>query len=194
MTVAGVLELVREVRLGVPVVLMTYLNPVLAYGLERFLGAAHDAGAAGLLLTDCPAGCDPLLERTVAASPLALIRLVAPTTSPERLAVAVQNGTARGFVYFISRLGVTGARVDVPSDLAPHVARIRAATPLPVAVGFGIGTAAQVEATARVADGVVVGSALVEALGSGGLAATERLLTDLVAAVRRVRRGEQRAG
>src|SRR5712691_3519296 len=138
MTTAGVLDLVRRAALPVPVVIMTYVNPVLAYGLERFLGDAHAAGAAGLLLTDLPAGVDAAVERTVSASPLALIRLVDPTTDDGRLRLAAAGAT--GFVYLISRLGVTGARARIPPDLEAQVRRVRAATPLPVAVGFGIAT------------------------------------------------------
>jgi tryptophan synthase alpha chain len=181
-TAGDVLEQIQRAALGIPVVIMTYLNPVLAYGVERFLRDARAAGASGLLLTDFPAGADPTLEARVAASALALIRLVAPTTTPERLTRAVRD--AAGFIYLISRLGVTGARDDMPADVAEHVARIRAATPLPVAVGFGIGTPAQARAAAAVADGVVVGSALVEVLGTGGLDAAERLVRALAAAVR----------
>ncbi len=181
MTVPRVLELIGRAGLGIPVVIMTYLNPVLAYGLERFVADAHAAGTAGLVLTDFPAGADPAVERVVNASPLALIRLLAPTTTPERLQHAVRG--ASGFLYLISRLGVTGARDRVPADLAEHVARVRAASDLPLAVGFGISTPAQARATAQLADGVVVGSAVIEALGSGGLPAAERLLRDLAAAV-----------
>jgi tryptophan synthase alpha chain len=182
MTVARVLELIHRAALPVPVVVMTYLNPVMAFGLERFVREAAAAGVAGLLLTDFPAGADQGVEATVAASPLALIRLIAPTTTADRLARAVQG--ANGFLYLISRLGVTGARDQVPADLAEHVARVRAASPLPVAVGFGISTPAQARATAGFADGVVVGSAIVEALGAGGLDAAERLVRALAAAVR----------
>jgi tryptophan synthase alpha chain len=182
MTLAGVLDLVRRAALPVPVVLMTYVNPVLAYGAARLLGDAASAGVSGLLLTDVPAGADPALERAVAASPLDLIRLVAPTTPPERLTQAASGGG--GFVYLISRLGVTGARARVPDDLGAQVARVRAATTLPLAVGFGISTAAQVRETARLADGVVVGSALVEALRAGGPAAAERLVRELAQAAR----------
>ena len=187
MTAARVLEQIHRAALQIPVVIMTYLNPVLAYGIERFVADAQAAGAAGLLLTDLPAGVDPQIEGLVGSSALALIRLVAPTTTPERLARVVDG--ASGFVYLISRLGVTGAREQVPADLAALVARVRAVTSLPVAVGFGIATAAQASAAARLADGVVVGSALIDALGrdagGGGLAGAERLLRELVAAVRR---------
>lgn len=182
MNVVRVLEQIREAALGIPVVVMSYLNPVLAYGLDRFVADAGAAGAVGLLLTDLPAGVDVGVERAVAASPLALIRLVAPTTTGARLARALSE--ASGFVYLISRLGVTGARDQVPADLGDQVARVRAVTPLPIAVGFGISTADQAAAAARLADGVVVGSAVVEALGTGGLGAAERLLRALVAAVR----------
>ena len=185
MTPAGALALVRDAALPVPVVIMTYANPVLAYGAARFAADARAAGAVGVLLTDVPAGVDPALEGAVRGAGLDLIRLVAPTTTAERLAAALQD--ASGFVYLISRLGVTGVREAVPDDLAAHVARIRAATPLPVAVGFGIGTPAQARAAARVADGVVVGSALVEALERGGPAAAAALVGGLARAVREAR-------
>ena len=183
MTVARVLDLVREAALDVPVIIMTYLNPVLAYGVQRFATEAHEAGAAGVLLTDLPAGADPAVEKTVKNSSLALIRLVAPTTDDRRLQAALTGAT--GFVYLISRLGVTGARTDVPPDLDAQVQRIRKASPphLPVAVGFGIGTPVQAAAAARSADGVIVGSALMDALAKGGIAGMERLTRELAAAV-----------
>jgi len=183
MTVARVLDLVREAALDVPVIIMTYLNPVLAYGVQRFATEAHEAGAAGVLLTDLPAGADPAVEKTVTNSSLALIRLVAPTTDDRRLQAALTGAT--GFVYLISRLGVTGARTDVPPDLDAQVQRIRKASPphLPVAVGFGIGTPVQAAAAARSADGVIVGSALMDALAKGGMAGMERLTRELAAAV-----------
>ena len=182
MTVARVLEQSHRAALAIPVIVMTYLNPVLAFGVERFVRDAAAAGVSGLVLTDFPAGADPDIEALVAASPLVWIRLIAPTTNSERLTRAVRG--ASGFLYLISRLGVTGARDQVPADLAQHVARVRAASPLPLAVGFGIGTPAQARATAALADGVVVGSAIVAALGKDGLGAAERLVRELAAAVR----------
>jgi tryptophan synthase alpha chain len=181
MTLPRVLELIHEAALEVPVVIMTYLNPVLALGVERFIHDAVEAGVAGVLLTDLPAGADEVVEQAVTSSSLSLIRLVAPTTDDRRLLTAVKG--ASGFVYLISRLGVTGARDSVPTDLEHHVGRIRAVTRLPIVVGFGISTPAQAQAAARVADGVVVGSALMDALASGGVAAAERLARDLAAAV-----------
>jgi tryptophan synthase alpha chain len=181
MSMTGVLALIRGAGLDVPVVIMTYLNPVLAYGIERFVADAAAAGAAGVLLTDLPAGADPALERAVMQSSLALIRLIAPTTDDARLRTALEHAT--GFVYLISRLGVTGARDRVPDDLASQVQRVRAATHLPIAVGFGISTPPQAAAAARIADGVVVGSALMDALAQGGVAAVEQLTRELAAAV-----------
>jgi tryptophan synthase alpha chain len=176
------LDLIAEAKLAVPVVVMTYLNPVLAYGVDRFLADARSVGVAGVLLTDLPAGADAALEDQVAAGPLAFVRLIAPTTPPERVALAARR--ASGFLYLISRLGVTGARDLVPLDLPEYVRRVRAATDLPVAVGFGIGTGAQARDTARLADGVVVGSALVDALGREGVAGVTRLVRELADGVR----------
>ncbi len=181
MTVPRVLELVRKADSPIPIIIMTYLNPVLSFGMPRFVEAARAAGAAGVLLTDLPAGADPAVEQTVRDSALDLIRLVAPTTDDRRLETAVSGAT--GFVYLISRLGVTGARDTVPADLDAQVRRIRAVTRLPVAVGFGISTPAQAAAAARAADGVVVGSALLDALAQDGVAGLERLTRDLAAAV-----------
>jgi tryptophan synthase alpha chain len=181
MTLGGVLTLIADAALQVPVIIMTYLNPVLAYGVERFVTEATAAGAAGVLLTDLPAGADPAVEATVTSSALDLIRLVAPTTDDARLKLALTGAT--GFVYLISRLGVTGARAHVPPDLEAQVRRVRAATKLPVAVGFGIGTPTQAAAAARYADGVVVGSALMDALAQGGVMAAEQLARELAGAV-----------
>ena len=177
MTVAGVLEQIHRAALPVPVIVMTYLNPVMAFGLERFLREAAAAGVAGLLLTDFPAGADPALEGTQAVQGEDCY----VTTTADRLAQAVRG--ASGFLYLISRLGVTGVRENVPPDLGEHVARVRAASPLPLAVGFGISTPAQARAAAALADGVVVGSAVVDALGSGGPDAAGRLVRELSVAM-----------
>ena len=169
MTVRGALEILREFRSrrDTPVVLFTYLNPVHHFGLEGFVRAARDAGAQGLLLTDLPAGADRGLERIVPAGGLDLIRLLAPTTLPGR-AREIAAG-ASGFLYYISRAGVTGARTELRGELAREVASIRASVELPIAVGFGISTPAQAALVAGIADGVVVGSALVDAVRRGGV-------------------------
>jgi tryptophan synthase alpha chain len=181
MTLGRTLELIERARLRSPVVLFSYLNPVLRYGIDRFLRDATAAGASGLLLTDLPAGGDPGIESAIAASPLDLIRLVAPTTSAERVAQAVRGAT--GFVYLVARLGVTGASARLADGLAGSVARVRSATGLPVAVGFGISRPEQAATVAGLADGVVVGSALVDVLGRHGVAAAGRFLADLRTAI-----------
>jgi len=158
----------RAVR-STPVVLFTYLNPLLRHGMDRFLADAADAGAQGLLLTDLPVGADAALEARIEASPLELIRLVAPTTRPERVRVIAR--AARGFLYYVSRTGVTGVRQELAEGLAAEVAEVRAVTEVPVAVGFGISTPEQAAAVARVADGGGVGSALVGTLRAEGVEA-----------------------
>lgn len=160
MTLDGTLELIRRSELSVPVVLFSYLNPVLAAGPELPERAAA-AGVDGLLITDLPVGADTDTERRLGGGPLDFVRLVAPTTTDDRMREIGAHG--RGFVYLISRLGVTGMRDEVSSDLPSIVARLRAAVELPVCVGFGISTPEQAGAVARLADGVVVGSALVSA-------------------------------
>ena len=174
MTARGTLELVREAALDVPVVLFGYLNPVLAYGVQRFLDDAVAAGVAGLLLTDLPAGEDPDLAREVTVRGLDLIPLVAPTTSEERARRVLRGAT--GFVYVIARLGVTGSPTTLGADLETAVRRFRRATALPLAIGFGIATGAHATTAAGLADGVVVGSALVERLGHGIDAARDLML------------------
>jgi len=174
MTLAGTLALIERARLTKPVVVFSYVNPIMRYGTERFLRDADALGVAAVLLTDLPAGSDPAVECAIQASPLDLIRLAAPTTRPERLAVAMRG--AQGFVYLVARLGVTGATASLSQGLAESIAQVRRATPLPVAVGFGISTPAQVRTVAGLADGVVVGSALVEVLGTRGVEAARGFL------------------
>ncbi len=180
---AWVLRELREFRAAhaTPVVLFTYLNPVLAYGVDRFLADAVNAGAEGVLLTDLPAGSDPALEAKFEASPLALIRLLAPTTPPERVRHIAER--AQGFLYYISRMGVTGARASLPPELGREVEAIRGMAHVPVAVGFGIATPEHAAAVARVADGVVVGSAVINALDRGGVPAAAEFVRSLRAAL-----------
>ncbi len=181
MTLARTLDLIERAALTRPVVVFSYLNPILRYGADRFLRDAAAAGASALLLTDLPAGADPALDAAVGASPLTLIRLVAPTTPAPRLGDMLRD--AEGFVYLMARLGVTGASGTLAAGLAASVARVRAATSLPVAVGFGISTPAQAAAVAQLADGVVVGSALVEVMRNDGPAGADRFLRSLRTAI-----------
>jgi tryptophan synthase alpha chain len=183
MTLPRTLELVQQARLARPVVIFSYLNPILHYGMDKFLNDAASLGIAGLLLTDLPAGGDPGIEHQVQASPLDLIRLVAPTTRPDRLARSVAG--AQGFLYLVSRLGVTGASATLATDLEASIARVRAASPLPIAVGFGISTAEQAAQVGRLADGVVVGSVLVDRLATNGVRGVRELLSTLRGAIDR---------
>ncbi len=180
-TVESVLDQLAEISGDLPpVVIFSYLNPILRMGVERFLERADAAGAAGLLVTDLPVGSHPELEHRLAAGTLDLIPLAAPTTPRERLETIL--GRASGFLYYISRLGVTGAREALDAALADKVRELRAVVRLPVAVGFGISTPQQASAVARMADGVVVGSALIAALGDSE-SAFEELVEGLAGAV-----------
>jgi tryptophan synthase alpha chain len=164
MTLAGTLGLARGFRKTdqtTPLVLMGYLNPILTYDLARFAADAADAGVDGVIVVDCPPEeADPVLEAFDAAG-LALIRLAAPTTDDARLAVVVRRTS--GFVYYVSLTGVTGVKSVDASSIGPAVERVRKASGLPVAVGFGIRTPEQAAAVARVADAAVVGTTLVDA-------------------------------
>ncbi len=178
-TAASVLEAVRTFReqSRTPIVLFSYLNPVMRYGVDAFLADAEEAGAQGLLLTDLPAGADVDLEVSIRDSGLDFIRLLAPTTPVDRVRAVADLG--QGFLYYISRTGVTGARAALSGGLEGEVTAIRAAVSLPVAVGFGISTPDQARIVAEVADGVVVGSALVERLGKEGIDAGAAFLASL---------------
>jgi tryptophan synthase alpha chain len=169
MSVRGVLDLLRSFRADhdTPVVLFSYLNPLLRYGLEGFLKDAEEAGAQGLLLTDLPTGADPAMEGMITESGLDLIRLLAPTTTKARMGEVATGGG--GFVYYISRTGVTGAQQELREGLGREVEDIRAEVGLPIVVGFGISTPEQAASVAGLADGVVVGSALINALDEGGV-------------------------
>jgi len=156
------LELISRASLGIPVVLFTYLNPLLASG-DDVLERAAGAGIDGILVTDLPLGADPERECRLAESELAFIRLVAPTTPVERMEEIARTGS--GFVYLISRLGVTGIQGELSAGLDSTVRRLRSVTELPVCVGFGVSSPEQATAIGEIADGVVVGSALMRAAG-----------------------------
>jgi tryptophan synthase alpha chain len=158
-TVPGVLECVRQIRRRsqIPIVLYTYLNPIFQFGLERFHCEADEAGVDGLLLLDLPPE-----EDQPGKGPFH-IRLIAPTTPSERIQKIC--ATAAGFIYYVSREGVTGAQSGVASSLGAQVSEIRQHTKLPIVVGFGISTPEQAREVAQTADGVVVGSAIVQRIG-----------------------------
>ncbi len=160
-TLPAILECVRRARLTrqVPILLMGYYNPVLSYGLERFAADAADAGVDGLLMVDLPPEESGEVRELLKRAGIDLISLLTPTSDDRRIDLAAGQGS--GFLYYVSVTGVTGARLEVSGSVAGAVARIRERTDLPVAVGFGISTPRQAGQMAAVADGVVVGSALV---------------------------------
>jgi len=167
-TVTGVLACVSRIRerSQVPIVLYTYMNPIYRYGFAQFHRDAEKAGVDGLLILDLPPDEDARNAELSQTTGLKRIRLIAPTTPPARIAQLTEG--ASGFVYYVSREGVTGERAELASTLAEGVAAIRATTTLPIAVGFGISSSAQVRDVARHADGVVVGSAIVKKIAEIG--------------------------
>ena len=165
MTLKRVLDLVRGFRQRddtTPLILMGYYNPVYVYGVDRFLADAKSAGVDGLIIVDLPPEEDAELCIPALAAGLNFIRLATPTTDDRRLPAVLANTS--GFVYYVSITGITGAATPDPSRVGTAVARIKRHTNLPVAVGFGVKNAATAEAIAKQADGVVVGTALVDAL------------------------------
>ena len=152
----------RETDSTTPVVLMGYYNPIYIYGVERFLVDAKAAGVDGLVVVDLPPEEDNELCLPALAAGLAFIRLATPTTDDKRLPAVLAN--TAGFVYYVSITGITGAATPQPDLVAAAVARIKRHTPLPVAVGFGVKTPAHAAAIAQNADGVVVGSALIDVM------------------------------
>ncbi len=192
-TLAAVLDLLARLRrdgLEVAVVLFGYANPILAMGEEVFIERAREAGADGVLLTDLPFEEAKTFARRLRKAGLDFVSLVAPTSPDERLRKA--GALSRGFLYLVSRTGVTGARAELSEGLPALVRRVRAQAPrLPLAVGFGISTPEQAASVALLADGVVVGSAVVSSLedavreGRDPVAAAAGRVRSLAAAVRR---------
>ena len=174
--VFGVLAELRRCS-EVPVVIFSYLNPLHARGVETFVREAAEAGADGILPTDLPLGADPELETMLLESPLDFVRLVAPTTYPARVREIARS--SQGFVYYIARTGVTGARVELRSELAREAGAVRAVSPVPVAVGFGVSTPEHARAVGAAADAVVVGSALVNRLDQAGVEGSLALAAEL---------------
>jgi tryptophan synthase alpha chain len=157
-----VLDVVRAIRASsrIPVVLFTYINPVMRFGLERFPGAARDAGVDGVLALDYPAEESAAFRAALDEHGVRMIELIAPTTNEPRMRMLAESSS--GFIYYVSRTGVTGARDAVEASVRPTVEKIKTFSATPVAVGFGISTPGQVAEVARYADAVVVGSAIVQ--------------------------------
>jgi tryptophan synthase alpha chain len=171
MTLSGVIDVVRRVRAEVdtPIVLFTYANPVVRMDAETFAGAAADAGVDGVLILDYPIEEAGPLRAPIVAAGLDPIFLISPTTTEERIRRSSDSG--RGFLYVISRLGVTGVRDTLADDVDRLMQRVRRCSDLPVALGFGISSPEQVAAACEVADAAVVGSALVNVVAQHGAAA-----------------------
>ncbi len=168
MTMDKTLAMVRAFRAGdqkTPIVLMGYYNPIYSRGVDRFLVEATEAGVDGLIVVDLPPEEDAELCIPAQKAGLNFIRLATPTTDAKRLPKVLQNTS--GFVYYVSVTGITGAAAAVATEVAPEVARIKRSTDLPVIVGFGITTPEAAKGIASVADGCVVGSAIVKRIGEG---------------------------
>ncbi len=164
---ATALEICKSVADRVPVVFMVYANMVLAHGgATEFARIAAAAGASGAIVPDLPLGQAEDVRDAFSAADLALVPLVAPTTPDDRRAEIC--AVAKGFVYVVSTVGTTGERQELPAELAELVAATKADSEVPVAVGFGIGTAQQAAQVGEIADGVIIGSRLVRAAGEGG--------------------------
>ena len=181
-TLHKTLDLVRRFRESdqdTPLILMGYYNPIYIYGVPQFLEDAKSAGLDGMIVVDLPSEEDQELCIPAMSAGLNFIRLVAPTTDEQRLPVALNNSS--GFVYYISITGITGAGSASSGNIADAVERVRRHTDLPVCVGFGIKTPEQAAEVARVADGAVVGSALIDSI-AGSLDAAGQATADTVAA------------
>ncbi len=163
-TVRKSLEAVKELRrrgVDIPLILMGYYNPMLAYGLERFVRDAKEAGADGFIIPDLP--LEEAEEFKSVAGALPLIQMLAPTSPDERMEAIARN--AKGFIYLVSVTGVTGERLEVSNDLGDLIQRVREHTSAPVCVGFGISTPEQAKGVGKMAEGVIVGSACVKMIG-----------------------------
>ncbi len=167
-TVPRLLETITELRRHsqIPVVLFTYLNPIYSYGFDRFLSDAAAVGTDGILILDLPPHEAAQNPELAPGGPLARIQLIAPTTAADRIPIIA--GAGSGFIYCVSREGVTGEQTSLATNIAQRVADIRAHTSLPVAVGFGISTPEQAAEVASASDAVVVGSAIVKQIASFG--------------------------
>jgi len=177
----GVLRVCEALATRVPVVLMVYANTIVTRGPEAFTDFAAAAGAAGMIVPDLPHDEAGALRAACDERGLALVPLAAPNTPADRLAAIGRD--ARGFVYTVSLTGITGERSRLPPELGQTVARVREATKVPVAVGFGISTGEQASMVADLADGVIVGSRVVRAADEGGVDAVREVVAELAEAL-----------
>jgi len=182
-TLRACIEAVRELRAynaDVPFLMMGYTNPFMAYGLTRLADDAAAAGADGFIIPDLPPDEAGEMLREVVAHGLALVELLAPTSNAERIKLVAE--TARGFIYLVPVTGVTGVRTSLPPDLAAYIARVRAQTDLPLAVGFGVSTPEHAAQIGKLADGVIVASAFIREYERNGLEKMRALVQSIRAA------------
>ena len=174
MTTDKVFELLKEVRkdVDIPILFMTYANPVFHYGADRFFKNASEAGADGIIIPDCPFEERHEFDEVAAKYGMDFISMIAPTSEDRIKEIAAQ---AKGFIYVVSSLGVTGVRSEIKTDLESIIKLIKEATDTPAAIGFGISTPEQAAKMSKVADGVIVGSAMVRLVASEGANAPEKL-------------------
>ncbi len=167
-TTRDVLSVAAQLRArsDVPIALMGYLNPILAHGVERFARDCERAGVDALIVPDLLPEESGEIAPVLAARGVRTVFLLAPTSGPERIEAAAR--AASGFLYFVSVTGVTGARKSAPQEIGPQLAAVRAKSPVPVVIGFGVSSPEQARAMGRLADGVVVGSAIVQRIAQGG--------------------------
>ncbi|MCA9405342.1 MAG: tryptophan synthase subunit alpha [Candidatus Omnitrophica bacterium] len=184
----NILDLVKRLRkkTDIPIALMTYYNPVFHYGEEKFVRQAVQSGVDGVIIPDLPPEEAQSLIKFARQYDLATIFFLAPTTRPHRIKKIVQAST--GFIYYVSLTGVTGARTSIPADVTQKIKAAAQVTEKPICVGFGVSTVQQVKAMAKIADGVIVGSAIVNAISSTNkaqlTARVGRFVKDLVKGVR----------
>lgn len=176
-TTDDILEMVQRLRTGadaltIPLVFMTYMNPIYVYGVESFMKRCEEVGVQGVIVPDCPFEEKQVLGKQAKEHGVSVISLIAPTSEQRIKEIAAD---AEGFVYCVSSLGVTGMRSDIKTDIASIVQQIRQYTDIPVAVGFGISTPEQAKAMAHVSNGAIVGSAIVKQIGEWGQNGEEKL-------------------
>ena len=176
-TTDGMFEMVQRLRTGddaltIPLVFMTYMNPIYVYGVESFMKRCEEVGVQGVIVPDCPFEEKQVLGKQAKEHGVSVISLIAPTSEQRIKEIAAD---AEGFVYCVSSLGVTGMRSDIKTDIESIVQQIRQYTDIPVAVGFGISTPDQAKAMAHVSDGAIVGSAIVKQIGEWGQNGEEKL-------------------
>jgi tryptophan synthase alpha chain len=184
-TTADCISMVADLRargITTPALLMGYVNPILAYGVDRFVADSAAAGVDGFIVPDLPPEEAGELQAACGQHDLALVYLLAPTSPVERIELVTER--SQGFVYLVSLTGVTGERDSLPPGLADFVRRVRAVTDKPLAVGFGIGSGKQARAVAQLADGVIVGSALVRRAGQS-LESLRQLASEIRSALNR---------